>query len=84
MAYGSRQGNIHFDMLTTRSSCASELRHSVDYLVSEDKDLTAKDAATAQLRQRLRVLLCGTFLREVMGWSSEELERVRGRNWADL
>ncbi|HLE30009.1 MAG TPA: PIN domain-containing protein [Anaerolineales bacterium] len=56
----------------------------VDYLVSEDKDLTARDATTAKLRARLTVMLSGTFLREVMKWTSEELERVRGRTWRDL
>jgi len=56
----------------------------VDYLVSEDKDLTAHDETTATLRKRLKVMLSGTFLREVMGWTSEELERVRGRTWQDL
>ena len=56
----------------------------VDYLVSEDKDLTAQDETTKQLRDRLTVLICGTFLREVMGWSSERLESIRGRSWKDL
>ncbi len=56
----------------------------VDYLVSEDKDLTSKDETTAKLRKRLTVLLSGTFLREAMGWASEELEQVRGRTWQDL
>jgi predicted nucleic acid-binding protein len=56
----------------------------VDYLVSEDKDLTAQDDTTAELRKHLTVYLSGTFLREVMGWSSEELEAIRGRSWADL
>ncbi len=56
----------------------------VDHLVSEDKDFTAQDETTAELRTRLSVLLSGTFLREVMGWSSGRLEAVRGRTWADL
>src|SRR5437764_5924683 len=56
----------------------------VDYLVSEDKDLTAQDATTAELREHLRVLIPGTFLREVMGWSGEQLEQLRGRTWEDL
>lgn len=60
------------------------IRARVDYLVSEDKDLTAQDKTTEKLRQRLRVMLSGTFLREVMGWTSEELERVRKRTWQDL
>lgn len=53
-------------------------------LVSEDKDLTTRDKTTTELRKRLTVYLSGTFLREVLGWSSEELERVRGRRWEDL
>jgi len=56
----------------------------VDYLVSEDKDLTAQDATTALLHQKLAAQLSGTFLREVRGWSSEELERTRNRNWEDM
>jgi hypothetical protein len=56
----------------------------VDYLVSDDKDLTARDATTAALHQRVTVLLSGTFLRNVMGWSSEQLEGLRGRNWDDV
>ena len=60
------------------------IRARVDYLVSEDKDLTAQDKTTEKLRRRLTVLLSGTFLREVMGWTSDELERVRGRTWRDI
>lgn len=56
----------------------------VDYLVSEDKDLTSKDETTAELRLRIKVLIAGTFLREVMGWSSEQLESIRYRTWDDL
>jgi predicted nucleic acid-binding protein len=56
----------------------------VDYLVSEDKDLTAQDETTAELRRHLRVMLSGTFLREVMGWTSEELESIRHRAWNEI
>jgi predicted nucleic acid-binding protein len=56
----------------------------VDYLVSEDKDLTVQDETTAELRRHLKVLLSGTFLREVMGWTTEMLEAVRHRTWGDL
>lgn len=57
---------------------------NVDYLVSEDKDLTASDDTTDELRKHLTVLISGTFLREVMDWASEELEMVRNRSWRDL
>lgn len=56
----------------------------VDCLVSEDKDLTARDDSTVELRRLLPVYLSGAFLREVMGWSTRQLEAVRGRNWRDL
>ncbi len=56
----------------------------VDYLVSEDKDLTIRDESTAELRRHVKVLLSGTFLREVMGWTSEELEAIRHRKWSDI
>ena len=60
------------------------LNARVDCLVSEDKDLTAQDDTTAVLREKLTVRLSGTFLREVLGWGSEELEAVRRRNWGAL
>ena len=60
------------------------IKAGVDCMVSEDKDLTAQDETTALLRQKLTVLLSGTFLRQVMGWTSEQLEAIRYRNWSDL
>lgn len=56
----------------------------VDCLASEDKDLTVRDESTAELRRRLTLYLSGAFLREVMGWSTEQLEAVRGCKWQDL
>jgi len=56
----------------------------VDYLVSEDKDFTARDETTAELHELLNVRLSGTFLRQVLGWTSEELEGIRHRKWSDL
>ena len=44
----------------------------------------AQDETTEELHQRLTVLLPGTFLRQVMGWSGEQLEALRGRSWQDL
>ena len=56
----------------------------VDYLISEDKDFTVQDGTTEELRRHLKVALTGTFLREVMGWTSEELENIRHRKWNDI
>ena len=56
----------------------------VDYLVSEDKDLTVRDKTTEELRRHLKVYISGTFLREVLGWSSNELEVARRRKWQEI
>jgi predicted nucleic acid-binding protein len=56
----------------------------VDFFISEDKDFTARDQTTARLHQELTVMLSGTFLHYVMGWTGEELEAVRNRTWMDL
>jgi len=56
----------------------------VNYLVSEDKDLTAVDETTRELRKRIQPLIAGTFLRTVMGWKSEDIEHVRRRTWRDM
>jgi predicted nucleic acid-binding protein len=56
----------------------------VDYLVTNDKDLTAEDETTVTLRQKIQPMIVGKFLKEVMGWESEDLERIRKRNWSDL
>ncbi len=56
----------------------------VDYLVSDDKDLTVKDKTTEELRRFIKPMICGTFLKEVMEWTSEDLEKVRRRKWQDI
>ena len=56
----------------------------VDYFISEDKDFTAQDETTQEVRRHLKVMLTGTFLREVMGWTSEQLEAARHRTWGDI
>ncbi len=60
------------------------IQAGVDYLVSEDKDLTAVDETTEELHRYIKPLISGTFLRQVMGWSHEELEAVRGRTWDEI
>lgn len=55
------------------------IQSGVDYFVSEDRDFTDHNQTTAMLHKQLTVMLSGTFLRSVMGWSSDELEQVRGR-----
>jgi hypothetical protein len=62
----------------------SAISAQVEYLISEDKDFTTEDAATAELRRHFKIMLSGTFLREVMGWTHEQLESIRQRQWSDI
>jgi hypothetical protein len=52
----------------------------VDYLVSEDKHFT-EESATRELRKHVTIMRPVIFLREVMGWSSQDLEEIRRRDW---
>lgn len=57
----------------------------VDHFVSYDRDFTDQNETTAAVRQLIpSILLPPVFLRDVMGWTSEELEAIRRREWADL
>jgi predicted nucleic acid-binding protein len=56
----------------------------VDCLVTQDKDFTDQDETTIELHRQLCIMLPGTFLRELMGWTSEELEVIRTRSWEDF
>lgn len=53
----------------------------VDYFVSDDKDFTAPNQP---IHQKLRVLQSGSFLNQVMGHSHDELDRIKGRTWAEV
>ena len=57
------------------------IKAKVDYFVTDDKDFTDEDATTAEVRKHLKIMRPVIFLREVMGWSKEDLEKVRFRNW---
>lgn len=65
-------------------SALSAIDAGADYLISQGKHFTDKTSQNEALHQQITVLLSGTFLREVMGWSSEELEAPRHRTWRDL
>ena len=51
----------------------------VDYFVSEDKNFTLRAPANQSLHDQLNIRLSGTFLREVMGYTSPQLELIRHR-----
>ena len=60
------------------------IQAGVDYLVSTDRDFTDKDDTTAELRRHLTPIRVGSFLHDVMGWTSERLSVIERRHWSDL
>lgn len=60
------------------------LTGDVDVFVSSDRDFTDSAATAERFQRRVRVMLPAVFLREVVGWSSEALEAIRDRVWAEL
>ena len=60
------------------------IRARVDYLVTNDKDFHTPNTKAFLAQHGVTVMLVGTFLREVMGWRSEDLEKIRHREWHDL
>ena len=57
----------------------------VDCFVTYDRDFTDEDETTRRVREAIPgIMLPPVFLRDVMGWTSEELEAIRGRDWGDL
>ncbi len=62
----------------------ASINAQVDFLLTQDKDFTDHDESTEVLHKLIKVMLPGTFLREHMGWTSEQLEAIRRRMWSDL
>jgi len=61
----------------------SAIKARPDYLVTNDEDFLAEKTAAALKEQGVQVMRVGTFLAEVMGWESRELEAIRLREWAE-
>lgn len=57
------------------------MQAGIDYFISDDKDFTDENATTDAVHEQLRIMGPVIFLREVMGWSSQALERIRTRDW---
>ena len=57
----------------------------IDHFVTYDRDFTDHDETTNQIRQALPgIMLPPVFLRDIMGWTSEELEAIRHRERSDI
>lgn len=58
------------------------INSQVDYFVTYDRDFTDTDETTEKVRQAIPgIMLPPVFLRDVMGWTSEELGKIRDRDW---
>jgi len=62
----------------------SAIKAGVDHLVTNDKDFHTERTEDALKIHGVQVARVGTFLAEVMGWKSRELEAIRLREWADV
>lgn len=63
----------------------SVIAAGIDYFVTYDRDFTDRNETTERVREAIPgIVLPPVFLRDVMGWTSEELEEVRGRDWTDI
>lgn len=60
------------------------LAGEVEVFVTNDRDFTDPDATAERFRERVQVLLPALFLRDVLGWRSDELEAIRHRRWEDI
>ena len=55
------------------------------YFITYDKDFTDQNSSTKKVQRAIPgIMLPPVFLRDVMGWTSEELEVIRYRNWDDV
>lgn len=63
----------------------SVIAAGVDYFVTYDRDFTDTAPSTARVRAAIPgIMLPPVFLRDVMGWTSEQMETIRRRTRADL
>lgn len=62
----------------------SAIKAGPDYLVINDEDFHTERTKTVLKKQGVQVMRVGTFLAEVMGWKSRELEAIRLREWAEV
>jgi predicted nucleic acid-binding protein len=57
----------------------------VDHFVTYDRDFTDPGETTRQVQAAIPgIILPPPFLRDVMGWTSAELEAIRHRDWSDF
>lgn len=71
--------NQNLDLVRDESDipvALSAIHGRADILVSNDPDFTDVNETTTLLRSKIQIMKPGTFLKEVLGLSSEELDRL--------
>jgi predicted nucleic acid-binding protein len=57
----------------------------VDYFVTYDRDFTDSSETTRAVQEAIPgIVLPPLFLRDILGWSSDDLEAIRTREWSDM
>jgi predicted nucleic acid-binding protein len=83
-----REVQQNLDLVRSRADvpiALAAINAQVDFFVTYDADFTAENESAERVRQAIPgIILPPVFLRDVLGWTSEELEGVRGRDWADF
>ena len=77
----------HSDLIRDKTDlplAVAAIKAKVNYLISNDKDFVGTDSTTGKIQSKVRCITAGNFLREVMGWRSEELDKIQRREWDDL
>jgi putative PIN family toxin of toxin-antitoxin system len=59
----------------------SAIQAKVDFFITGDKDIIGDNEAVKKIEKYFLPLSCTTFLREIMCWSDEDLEKIRLRKW---
>jgi hypothetical protein len=60
------------------------LEGDVDIFITNDKDWTDAGTVAPRLSEHVQIMLPAIFLRDVLGWTSAELEAIRYRTWAEV
>jgi len=56
----------------------------VEVFVTNDRDFTDEGAVHRRFAASVDIMLPPVFLRDVAGWTSEEVEAIRNRGWEDM
>jgi hypothetical protein len=82
------QVQAHLDLVRSEKdvpiAVALLIGGGVDFFVTNDRDFTDRGATAERFTGRVRVMLTGVFLRDVLGWSPEALESIRNRRWEEM